>query len=137
MPGSALQVCKIHRQLPPGGVLVFLSGQREVQELVTRLRQGFPDKAKLAADPGKAHRSATGASAATQRNGMPLPGDALEPGAAEDEDAGLTGGLDAAESSDHPGQVTNRVGIHHCGAAVTTRNKMFQVVIQIRYITPG
>ena len=103
---------------------MFLSGQREVQELVTRLRQGFPDKAKPAADPGKAHRSATSTSAATQPNGVPQPDDALEARAAENEDAGLTGGLDAAESSDHPGQVPGRVGIHHYGAAVMTANRM-------------
>lgn len=35
------QVCSIHRKLPPGGVLVFLTGQREVQTLVQRLQQTF------------------------------------------------------------------------------------------------
>ena len=39
-----LQVCKIHRQLPPGGILVFLTGQREVEHLCKRLRQAFAPK---------------------------------------------------------------------------------------------
>ena len=41
---SRLQVCKIHRQLPPGGILVFLTGQREVEHLCKRLRQAFAPK---------------------------------------------------------------------------------------------
>lgn len=36
-----VQVCSIHRKLPPGGVLVFLTGQREVQTLVQRLEQAL------------------------------------------------------------------------------------------------
>ncbi len=39
-----MQVCKIHRQLPPGGILVFLTGQREVEHLCKRLRQAFAPK---------------------------------------------------------------------------------------------
>jgi ATP-dependent RNA helicase DHX37/DHR1 len=35
------KVCAIHRKLPPGGVLVFLTGQREVEHLAQRLRQMF------------------------------------------------------------------------------------------------
>ncbi|DBB17318.1 TPA: hypothetical protein ACH3X3_014362 [Trebouxia sp. C0006] len=43
--GAAYQkVCKIHRQLPPGGILVFLTGQREVEHLCKRLRQAFAPK---------------------------------------------------------------------------------------------
>ena len=41
---SPLQVCKIHRQLPTGGILVFLTGQREVEHLCKRLRQAFAPK---------------------------------------------------------------------------------------------
>ena len=36
------KVCKIHRQLPEGGILVFLTGQAEVNSLVKKLRQTFP-----------------------------------------------------------------------------------------------
>ncbi|XP_027705591.1 probable ATP-dependent RNA helicase DHX37 [Vombatus ursinus] len=36
------KVCKIHRMLPPGGILVFLTGQAEVHSLCRRLRMAFP-----------------------------------------------------------------------------------------------
>lgn len=36
-----LQVCRIHRQLPPGGVLVFVTGQREVERLCAKFRKMF------------------------------------------------------------------------------------------------
>ena len=36
------KVCKIHRQLPDGGILVFLTGQQEVNALCRKLRQTFP-----------------------------------------------------------------------------------------------
>lgn len=38
------KVCKIHRKLPPGGILVFLTGQNEITTLVKRLRKEFPLK---------------------------------------------------------------------------------------------
>ncbi|XP_054568676.1 probable ATP-dependent RNA helicase DHX37 [Eptesicus fuscus] len=36
------KVCKIHRMLPAGGILVFLTGQAEVHALCRRLRRAFP-----------------------------------------------------------------------------------------------
>ncbi|XP_004690689.1 PREDICTED: probable ATP-dependent RNA helicase DHX37 [Condylura cristata] len=36
------KVCKIHRLLPAGGILVFLTGQAEVHALCRRLRKAFP-----------------------------------------------------------------------------------------------
>ncbi|XP_029959811.1 putative ATP-dependent RNA helicase DHX37 isoform X1 [Salarias fasciatus] len=36
------KTCKIHRMLPPGGILVFLTGQAEVHSLCRRLRNAFP-----------------------------------------------------------------------------------------------
>ncbi|XP_078107237.1 putative ATP-dependent RNA helicase DHX37 [Sander vitreus] len=36
------KVCKIHRMLPPGGILVFLTGQAEVHSLCRKLRKAFP-----------------------------------------------------------------------------------------------
>lgn len=36
------KVCKIHAQLPEGGILVFLTGQREVNTLVRKLKTAFP-----------------------------------------------------------------------------------------------
>ena len=39
------KVCKIHRRLPPGGILVFLTGQNEIMQMVKRLRAEFPFRA--------------------------------------------------------------------------------------------
>ncbi|XP_069880986.1 probable ATP-dependent RNA helicase DHX37 [Dipodomys merriami] len=36
------KTCKIHRMLPAGGILVFLTGQAEVHALCRRLRKAFP-----------------------------------------------------------------------------------------------
>ncbi|XP_046579366.1 probable ATP-dependent RNA helicase DHX37 [Haliotis rubra] len=36
------KVCKIHRQLPSGGILVFVTGQQEVHTLCKKLRNTFP-----------------------------------------------------------------------------------------------
>ena len=38
------KVCKIHRTLPEGGILVFVTGQDEVNRLVKKLRLLFPSK---------------------------------------------------------------------------------------------
>lgn len=35
------KVSRIHRELPPGGILVFVTGQREVQQLCKRLQAAF------------------------------------------------------------------------------------------------
>ncbi|ODV92620.1 hypothetical protein CANCADRAFT_22192 [Tortispora caseinolytica NRRL Y-17796] len=35
------KVCKIHKRLPPGGILVFLTGQQEINQVVRRLRATF------------------------------------------------------------------------------------------------
>ena len=39
------KVCKIHRQLKPGNILVFVTGQAEVHQLCRKLRRIFPSKA--------------------------------------------------------------------------------------------
>ncbi|XP_077164157.1 putative ATP-dependent RNA helicase DHX37 [Paroedura picta] len=41
------KVCKIHRMLPTGGILVFLTGQAEVHSLCRRLRKTFPFRKNL------------------------------------------------------------------------------------------
>ncbi|ELU07825.1 hypothetical protein CAPTEDRAFT_170843 [Capitella teleta] len=38
------KVCKIHRKLPDGGILVFVTGQQEVHTLCARLKKMFPSK---------------------------------------------------------------------------------------------
>ena len=36
------KICKGHKKLPPGGMLVFLTGESEIVTLIDRLRQTFP-----------------------------------------------------------------------------------------------
>nr|XP_015221336.1 PREDICTED: probable ATP-dependent RNA helicase DHX37 [Lepisosteus oculatus] len=43
---------KIHRLLPPGGILVFLTGQAEVHSLCRRLRKAFPFRPNRAVPEG-------------------------------------------------------------------------------------
>ena len=38
------KICKIHRTLPEGGILVFVTGQDEVRQLVKKLRKLFPSR---------------------------------------------------------------------------------------------
>ncbi|CAI5756793.1 unnamed protein product [Candida verbasci] len=38
------KACKVHKKLPDGGILVFLTGQTEINTLVKRLRDEFPFK---------------------------------------------------------------------------------------------
>uniref|UniRef100_A0A8C0HL06 Activating signal cointegrator 1 complex subunit 3 n=1 Tax=Buteo japonicus TaxID=224669 RepID=A0A8C0HL06_9AVES len=47
------KVCKIHRMLPSGGILVFLTGQAEVHALCRRLRKAFPFQKNNTADDDK------------------------------------------------------------------------------------
>uniref|UniRef100_A0A3B5KYJ8 RNA helicase n=1 Tax=Xiphophorus couchianus TaxID=32473 RepID=A0A3B5KYJ8_9TELE len=55
--GEAFQkTCKIHRMLPPGGILVFLTGQAEVHSLCRRLRKAFPFRKDEEADTAEAMR---------------------------------------------------------------------------------
>ena len=36
------KTCKIHQRLPPGAILVFMTGQQEITHMVKRLRKEFP-----------------------------------------------------------------------------------------------
>ncbi|GAV26898.1 hypothetical protein PMKS-000359 [Pichia membranifaciens] len=47
------KVCKIHRKLPKGAILVFMTGKAEIIAMVNKLRKEFPFKTK------KVHRSST------------------------------------------------------------------------------
>uniref|UniRef100_A0AAY5EYH4 Activating signal cointegrator 1 complex subunit 3 n=1 Tax=Electrophorus electricus TaxID=8005 RepID=A0AAY5EYH4_ELEEL len=55
------KTCKIHRMLPPGGILVFLTGQAEVHSTCWRLRKAFPYRPNKqhTEDPRKAKRKKT------------------------------------------------------------------------------
>ncbi len=51
------KVCKIHRKLPPGGILVFLTGKQEIIRCVNRLKQKLGchsvEKAERKEPPGE------------------------------------------------------------------------------------
>jgi ATP-dependent RNA helicase DHX37/DHR1 len=36
------KTCKIHQKLPPGGILIFMTGQNEITGLVKKLKEEFP-----------------------------------------------------------------------------------------------
>lgn len=36
------KTCKIHQKLPPGAILIFMTGQQEITHMVKRLRREFP-----------------------------------------------------------------------------------------------
>lgn len=44
---------KIHTRLPEGGILIFLTGQREVNTVVRRLRKAFPYRRRKFAEPSE------------------------------------------------------------------------------------
>ena len=44
------KVCKIHRQLGTGNILVFVTGQAEVHRLCRKLRKTFPSRLKTRCD---------------------------------------------------------------------------------------
>lgn len=50
------KACKIHRRLPPGGILIFLTGQNEITTLVKRLRDEFPSKVGYGEDKKAKYR---------------------------------------------------------------------------------
>ncbi|KAK9389497.1 P-loop containing nucleoside triphosphate hydrolase protein [Lipomyces mesembrius] len=45
------KISKIHQRLPPGGILVFLTGQNEITHLCRRLRQAFSKKGRHQMNP--------------------------------------------------------------------------------------
>ena len=44
------KVCKIHRQMSTGDILVFMTGQAEVHRLCRKLRKTFPSRLKTSCD---------------------------------------------------------------------------------------
>lgn len=46
------KVCKIHERLPEGGILVFLTGQQEVNVLCNKLRRTYPNTPVICAPSG-------------------------------------------------------------------------------------
>lgn len=39
-----LKICKIHRKLPPGGILVFLTGRKEIVYMCSRIKLELNNK---------------------------------------------------------------------------------------------
>eukprot|EP00741_Cyanophora_paradoxa_P005875 tig00000113_g5693.t1 len=69
------KVCKIHKKLPPGGVLVFLTGRKEVDDLCRKLRREFDPlrllkkREKAQARKKRAAEAAAAAAAAVEGDG--------------------------------------------------------------------
>ena len=53
------KTCKIHRQLPPGGILVFLTGKQEIVRMVNRLRRALKHEEKEIVDDIEAFEDPT------------------------------------------------------------------------------
>jgi ATP-dependent RNA helicase DHX37/DHR1 len=49
------KVCKIHRKLPKGGILVFLTGKQEIMRMVRRLRKALIPTSEV--EPGNKYES--------------------------------------------------------------------------------
>ena len=60
------KVCKIHTKLPPGAILVFLTGKREIETLVKKIKQRFAPKKRL--NKGKQPTKLTADSAAVEED---------------------------------------------------------------------
>ncbi|XP_032647088.1 putative ATP-dependent RNA helicase DHX37 isoform X1 [Chelonoidis abingdonii] len=70
------KVCKIHRMLPAGGILVFLTGQAEVHSLCRRLRKAFPfrkNKTEGGEEKEESVEETRKFKKSKQRKTMPLP----------------------------------------------------------------
>ncbi|KCV73087.1 adenosinetriphosphatase [Fonticula alba] len=101
------KICKINRRLPPGGILVFLTGQDEITDLCKKLRKKFPEKA-LTSDAEESTTSAN-AQAADQGQASSDVFDEIElnPNFADDrddfDDANDDTAFDSADDSEESG----------------------------------
>lgn len=62
---ASRKTVRIHKELPPGGILVFVTGQREVQQLVARLKAAFPCP-RRSANPLERQRRGSGGNSEAQ-----------------------------------------------------------------------
>ncbi|KWU45797.1 P-loop containing nucleoside triphosphate hydrolase protein [Rhodotorula sp. JG-1b] len=94
------KVARIHARLPPGGVLVFCTGQNEIVSLVKRLEKKFGPRAIAERKERVRRAAAARASGASFSRGKP-DGDDVQLDRALD--AKLTGrGIDMEEDTDEP-----------------------------------
>lgn len=56
LKGALQEVCKIHKQQPPGGILVFLTGQREVNWLCHKLKTALKSVLPMSEKDGHSKR---------------------------------------------------------------------------------
>lgn len=78
---------RIHKELPPGGILVFVTGQREVQHLRSRLQAAFPSQVQAALSrKGQVHKNKSSTSKGADSD------------ASTDENLLYTAGADRAEA---------------------------------------
>ena len=92
------KVSRGHRKLPPGGMLVFLTGQNEIRQLSKRLKQAFRSTQRPDATHLKVEISANDAPLETED--MELGGTEMDnPGDDEDSDLEITG-LDEPEDDE-------------------------------------
>lgn len=92
------KVSRGHRKLPPGGMLVFLTGQNEIKQLSKRLKQAFKPTQRGEAAQGKVQVSAN--DAPLEAEDLDLGMDVSNPGADEDSDIEITGLDDEDEGFD-------------------------------------
>lgn len=96
------KVCQIHTKLPPGAILVFLTGRREIQTLVKQLQTKFAPNKKQSPHPPRSSRQARSSLAdadATADDGDATAGDAGGDDELPDMDE-LEADGDAADSDD-------------------------------------
>ncbi|KAF7128773.1 hypothetical protein CNMCM5793_003682 [Aspergillus hiratsukae] len=81
------KVCRGHRKLPPGGMLVFLTGQNEIKHLAKRLKQNFKPTQRGEATQAKVQLSAN--DAPLEAEDLDLGGADLSHPGKEDDDSDL------------------------------------------------
>ncbi|CAN0388122.1 unnamed protein product, partial [Ectocarpus sp. 8 AP-2014] len=85
------KVCKIHQRLPEGGILVFMTGKREILHMCDKLRREFPPPRPAAA--GKRGRKKSGGSSCSSSSAEQgeAGGAAKQEGGAKEDGAGGDG----------------------------------------------
>lgn len=92
------KVSRGHRKLPPGGMLVFLTGQAEIRQLSKRLKQAF--KPTQRADTTQAKVQITANDAPLEAEDLELGGTEMDNAGDDDESDVEITGLDEAEDED-------------------------------------
>ena len=86
---AVAKAAQVHRRLPPGGILVFLTGQREVEWAAARLRRTFRAASRASRGGGSEKGDAAAAAANDDGDGGNADDDH------EDDEGALSGGEEA------------------------------------------